>query len=161
MSADRAVDVSLYGESLQAWKDWVASLEDNEFLLRWAIRATKAAVLVSLPFWLIAQLISIPLTFISMIAFGHLFLPFHWLFVRPLTSFVVATSQLWTLAPATRPVLLLIGPLIVALAMVVISLVPDMNVDIRDARRSLCELWPLSQRRLQWIAERGTGRPAN
>jgi hypothetical protein len=56
--------------------------------------------------------------------------------------------------------LLLIGPPIVALAVIMISLIPDMNVDIRDSRRLLCELWPLSHRRLQWIADRGTGQPA-
>ena len=153
------VDVSLYGDNLQAWNEWVTSLKDSEWLLRWALRVTKAAVVVTLPLWLLAQLISIPLTFISMIAFGHLFLPLHWLLVRPLTFFVVSTSALWAAAPLARPVLLLLGPMTVAFAMIVISLVPDMNADIRDARRFLCELWPLTDRRLQWIAERGTGRP--
>jgi hypothetical protein len=157
--ATKTVDVSLYGESLRAWEEWVASLQGSEWLLAWAMRLNRAAIIISLPLWLTAQLISIPLTFISMLAFGHLFLPFHWLVVRPLTSLVLWTSELWTVAPAARPVFLLIGPPIVALAMIMISLIPDMNVDIRDSRRFLCELWPLSQRRLQWIADRGTGQP--
>jgi len=159
-AASPTVDVGLYGESLQAWEEWVASLRDGEWLLGWALRLNRAAVIISLPLWLIAQLISVSLTFISILAFGHLFLPFHWLVVRPLTSLVLWTSKLWTLAPAARPVLLLIGPPIVALAMIMISLIPDMNADIRDSRRFLCELWPLSHRRLQWIAERGSGRTA-
>jgi len=123
------------------------------------MRLNRAAIIISLPLWSIAALISIPLTFISILAFGHLFLPFHWLVVRPLTSLVLWTSQLWTVAPTARPVLLLIGPPVVALAVIMISLIPDMNVDIRDSRRLLCELWPLSHRRLQWIADRGTGHP--
>lgn len=157
-STSQAVDVSLYAESLASWNEWVASLQRDEWLLGWAMRLNRAALVASLPFWLIAQLISIPLTFISMLAFGHLFLPFHWMLVRPLTSLVLWTSDLWTEVPAARPVLLLVGPLLVALGMVIISLIPDMNVDIRDSRRFLCELWPLSRRRLQWIAERGNGR---
>jgi hypothetical protein len=156
----QTVDVSLSGESLQAWEECVASLRGTEWLLGWALRLNRAAVIISLPLWLIAQLISIPLTFISIVAFGHLFLPFHWLVVRPLTSLVLWTSDLWMVAPAARPLLLLIGPPIVALGMIMISLTPDMNVDIRDSRRFLCELWPLSHRRLQWIAQRGTGRAA-
>jgi hypothetical protein len=160
-AAGQTVDVGLYGESLQAWKEWVASLQGSERLLAWAMRLNRAAVTISLPFWLVAHLISIPLTFISMLAFGHLFLPFHWLVVRPLTSLVLWTSEVWTAAPAARPVLLLMGPLIVVLAMIMISLIPDMNVDIRDSRRFLCELWPLSQRRLRWIAERGSGQAAS
>ena len=157
-AAGQEVDVGLYGESLQAWKERVASLRGSEWLLGWALRLNRAAVIISLPLWLVAHLISIPLTFISFLAFGHLFLPFHWLVVRPLASLVLWTSKVWTIAPAARPVLLLIGPPIVALAMIMISLIPDMNVDIRDSRRFLCELWPLSHRRLQWIAERGSGR---
>jgi hypothetical protein len=157
-AAGQEVDVGLYGESLQAWKERVASLRGSEWLLGWALRFNRAAVIISLPLWLVAHLISIPLTFISFLAFGHLFLPFHWLVVRPLASLVLWTSKVWTIAPAARPVLLLIGPPIVALAMIMISLIPDMNVDIRDSRRFLCELWPLSHRRLQWIAERGSGR---
>jgi hypothetical protein len=157
--ASQTLDVSLYGESLRAWEEWVASLQGGEWLLAWAMRLNRAAIIISLPLWLTAQLISIPLTFISMLAFGHLFLPFHWLAVRPLTCLVLWTSELCRVAPAARPVLLLIGPPIVALAMIMISLIPDMNVDIRNSRRFLCELWPLSQRRLQWIADLGTGQP--
>jgi len=159
--AGQAVDVSLHGDSLEAWEAWVASLQGSEWLLVWAMRLNRAVVIISLPFWLIAQLISIPLTFISILAFGHLFLPFHWLVVRPLTYLVVWTSEIWTAAPAARPVLLLVGPLLVAVAMIMISLIPDMNADIRDSRRFLCELWPLSQRRLWWIAERGSGQAAS
>jgi hypothetical protein len=159
MSAGRRFDVSLYGDNLQAWQVWVASLQDSEWLLRWAMRINKAAILGSLPLWMVATLISIPLTFISMLAFGHLFLPFHWLIVRPLTFLVVWTSQLWTAAPVARPLLLLVGPLIVAVALVMIRLIPDMNVDFRESRHRMCDLWPLSSRRLQWIAERGTGGP--
>ena len=158
MTASGRLDVSLYGESLQAWREWVAALRQKEWLLRWAMWANKAAVVISLPFWMIAAVISIPLTFVSFLAFGHLFLPFHWLLVRPLTALVLWTSHLWALVPAVRPVFLVLGPFIVALAMIVISLIPDMNSDFRDARRFLCELWPLSQRRLQWVAEHGTGR---
>jgi len=157
----QSVDVTLHGDSLEAWEAWVASLRGSEWLLAWAMRLNRVAVIISLPFWLIAQLISIPLTLISMAAFGHLFLPLHWLVVRPLTYLVVRSSEMWTATPAARPVLLLMGPLLVAVAMVLISLIPDMNTDIRDSRRFLCELWPLSQRRLRWIAERANAHAAS
>ena len=47
------------------------------------------------------------------------------------------------------------GPLITTLSMVVVSLIPDMNPDHKSARQILYELWPLSQTRLDWIAEHG------
>jgi hypothetical protein len=152
------VDVTLYGESLRAWGQWVAGLEREERLLRWATRANRAAVMISLPLWMIAAVLSIPLTLPAILTGGLLFWPLHWLVIRPLTFLVVWTSDLWTAIPVLRPALLFIGPPLAALGLIALHLIPDGNVDIKHARQVLCELWPLSYRRLRWIAEYGTGR---
>ena len=154
------VDFSLYGDNLQAWRDWLASQEEHEWLLTWAIRANKAGIALSLPLWMLATLLSVPLSLLSMLTGGLLFWPFHWLLVRPLSFLVVGTSAVWPAVPPLRPLLLLTGPLLTSVSMVIISLIPDGNPDHQQARRILCELWPLSSRRLQWIAARGTGRPS-
>ena len=152
------VDVTLYGQSLGTWREWIATLERQEWLLGWAIRANRAAVMISLPLWMIAAVLSVPLTVLAILTGGLLFWPFHWLMIRPLTFLVVWTSDLWTAIPVLRPALLLIGPPLAALGLIALHLIPDGNVDIKHARQVLCELWPLSRRRLSWIAEYGTGR---
>lgn len=155
---NQGVDVTLYGESLQAWREWLAAQEKDEWLLTWAVRANKAALIISLPLWGLAALISVPLTLLAMLTVGLVFWPFHWLVIRPLTLLVLWTSDLWMAVPVVRPGLLLIGPPLAALSLVALHLIPDGNVDIKHARQVLAELWPLSRWRLHWIAEHGTGR---
>lgn len=158
MEQSQRVDVTLYGDSLQSWREWVKTLEGQEWLLRWAIRANKAVVMFSLPLWMIASILSVLLTPLVILASGLLFWPFHLLMIRPLTFLVIWSSELWMVIPFVRPVLLLIGPILAAFTLIAVHLVPDMNVDYKEARQVLCELWPLSRRRLNWIAEHGTGR---
>ena len=157
MTAD-TVDFTLYGDSLQAWKEWLASQEEQEWLLSWGIRANRAAVMVSVPLWILARLIGVPLALLSLITMGLVFWPFHWLLIRPLTFLVTATSEVWAALPAVRPLLIILGPMLAVIGMVVISLIPDGNPDHQSARLVLCELWPLTSRRLQWIAQRGNGK---
>ena len=149
------VDYSLYRENLQAWRDWLALQEKQVWLLTWAIRANRAAITVSMPLWPLATVISVPLGFVAILTGGLVFWPFHWFLIRPLTFLVLSTSRLWWTIRPLRPALLLEGPLITTVSMVVVSLIPDMNPDHKDARQILYELWPLSQPRLDWIAEHG------
>jgi len=152
------VDVTLSGDSLQGWKEWLATQEKHEWLLTWAMSANKAAVTITLPLWMVARLISLPLSLLSLLTAGLLFWPFHWLLIRPGTFLVLLTSDMWAAMPVLRPLLLVLGPFLAVIGMVVVSLIPDGNPDHQGARLILCELWPLSRRRLEWIAEHGIGR---
>lgn len=154
------VDYSLRGDSLADWNGWLDAQRSTEWLLSIGIAANRVAATVSLPFWMLATLIRVPLSVLSMVTGGLLFWPFHTLLVRPLMFLALTTSQLWSAVPPARPLLIVFGPLLTMLSMTVISLIPDGNPDHLSARMMLIELWPLSSRRLEWIAERGTGAPA-
>lgn len=148
------VDFSLRGDSLAKWNDWLAMKKETEWLLTAGMTANKVAATVSLPLWMLATVIRVPLSLLSIITGGLMFWPFHTLLVRPLVFLVVTTSRLWAAVPAVRPILLLLCPLLTVVSMTVISLIPDGNPDHLSARMVLTELWPLSSRRLEWIAER-------
>ena len=135
---------------MAAWRENVATLEKTEPLLRLGILANKAAIAISHPFVVVALLAGKPLRLLGGSA--------HYLTRLVLVPFfgtVLFSSSLWVVAPITRPVLLVVGPLFVALTMVLVALLPD-EQDIRDDKSALCELWPLSRRRLQWLREHGT-----
>lgn len=150
------MDISLYGDSLKQWNEWVSSLQQQEWLLRWTIRVNKAIIYVSMPVWMVARFVGILIQFIDLITFRLFTVPLRillWLIL----GFILSSCNIWTRAPAARPVLLMFVPMAVALAMVLISLISD-EPDIRDTKYILCQLWPLSQRRLEWIAAHGTGK---
>ena len=157
LSYRRGMELVLYDESLFAWRESVEALEQSEGLLSWALRVIRATVKLSTPFWMIATLISVGLSPLLQPTRGLAFLPLHWLVLTPLLGIVLLTSDLWTRMPPARPLLLFVGCFSVASAMVMISLIPD-DPGVRRAKHILCELWPFSQRRLQWIAEHGTGK---
>jgi len=178
-------DISLYGDSLKEWKEWVSSLRQQEWLLRWAMRVNKAVVIVSIPAVCIARVIGIPLQFLDLIAIALrpgilqyvmkvrrsppkaeamallFFIPWFTAPLRillwPLLGLVLRSCNIWTRVPATRLILLVFVPIAVILSMILISLIPY-EPDIREKKYRLCELWPLSQRRLGWIATYGTGK---
>lgn len=150
------VDYTLRGESLEDWDTWLAGRRDTEWLLTAGMAVNKGAIVVSVPLWMLATIIRLPLSVLSLVTGGLLFWPLHWLIVRPLTFLVVASSRLWAAVPFSRPVLYIAGPLITVTGMTLISLIPDGNPDHLKARLILCELWPLSSRRLEWIAGRGS-----
>ena len=54
--------------------------------------------------------------------------------------------------------MLLIGPTLSASALVLVHLIPHEG-DVRATKCALCELWPLSLRRLRWVEERDIGKP--
>jgi hypothetical protein len=150
-------DISLYGESLAAWKEWVDSLQQTEWLLGWAQKANKAGVIISMPFWLAATVLLVPLTILDVLTLHLPLMPLRWLLDLEL-KFLLGTGSLWENAPGARPVLLLIGPTLSASALVLVHLIPHAGNERAD-KSALCELWPLSLRRLRWIQERGNGKP--
>ncbi len=150
------MDISLYGDSLKQWNEWISSLQQQEWLIRWAMRANKVAITVSMPVWMIARVIGIPLMFIDIITWRLFTAPLR-IVLWPIMALVLSSCNTWTRVPASRPILLLFVPIVVILSMILISLIPY-EPDIRDTKHILCELWPLSQRRLEWIAAHGTGK---
>ncbi len=182
------MDISLYRDSLRQWKERVSSLRQQEWLLPSAMRVNKAAIVVSMPACAIARIIGIPLQFLDLIvvvlrmrifqysvkvrksppkaeAIALLFL-IPWvtaplrILLWPLMCLVLDSCNVWVRVPATRPILLLFMPVVVILAMILISLIPY-EPDIREVKYRLCELWPLSQRRLNWIDTYGSGKIIN
>lgn len=146
----------LYDESLRAWRESVESSQRSEWLLGWAMRVTRATVTISTPFWMIATGISAVLAPLHQLTGGRAFLPLQWLVLSPLMAIVLLTSDLWTRVVSVRPLLLVLAPPGIAITMAMISLIPD-EPDTRRAKHILCELWPLSQRRIRWIADHGAG----
>ena len=149
-------DISLYGESLAAWKEWVGSLQQTEWLLRWARRANRAGVTISTPFWLAAAVLLVPMTILDALTLQLPLMPLRWLLDFEL-KLLLSTGSLWESAPGTRPLMLLIGPSLSASALVLVHLIPHEG-DVRADKCALCELWPLSLRRLRWIEQRGNGK---
>lgn len=147
------IDVSLRGDNLEAWREHIAVLKESEWLLSSGLHANNAAVLLTTPFLMSARVIGIPLQLLGVVTMGAI----HYLFqlvLAPFWAMVLWTSGLWSSAPFARPFLLIVGPVNSGLTMILVSLFPE-QPDVRDSRIMLCELWPLSQRRLAWIKERG------
>lgn len=154
------MDISLYGDSLKQWNEWVSVLQRQEWLLRWAMRVNKAVIAISMPLWMLARIIGIPIQLIlgpiDLVTFGLLLAPLR-ILLWPIFELVLSSCGIWTRVPAIRPILLLFVPIAVVASMILISLIPYES-DIRDTKYILCELWPLSQRRLEWINAHGTGK---
>jgi hypothetical protein len=156
--ASNEMDITLYGDSLKEWKEWVSSLKQQERLLPLAILLNKVFVYGSMPLWVIALLIGIPFMFLHILTLRLLSAPLRALLLL-LLALVRSSSEIWAKSPVARPFLILSMPIIVALAMILIYLIPHES-DVRQTKNVLCELWPLSERRLQWIATRGNGKVA-
>jgi hypothetical protein len=146
----------LYDESLQDWRDSVEASRRSEWLLGWSLRVTRATITFSKPLWMIATGISAVLAPLHQWTGGRAFLPLQWLVLSPLMATLLLTSDLWTKSASVRPFLLVMAPPGIGITMAMISLIPD-DPDARRAKHVLCELWPLSQRRIRWIAVHGTG----
>ncbi len=146
----------LYDESLQDWREAVEASQRSEWLLDWALRVTRVTVTLSKPLWMIATGISAVVAPLYQWTGGRAFRPLHWLVLSPLMATLLWTSDLWTKAAPARPFLLVMASPGIGITMAMISLIPD-EPDARRAKHVLCELWPLSQRRIRWIADHGTG----
>jgi len=152
------MDIALYGDSLREWREWVSSLKKQEWLLPLAILLNKVLVYGSMPLWALATLIGPPFMSLDLLTSRLLSAPLRAVLFLLFGS-VRHSSKLWTEAPAARPLLLLFTPIIVALAIILMYLIPHES-DARDTKHILCELWPLTERRLEWIATRGNGKVA-
>lgn len=58
-----------------------------------------------------------------------------------------------------RPFLILPMPIVIVLSMILIHLIPQ-EPDIKQTKDVMVELWPLAERRLEWIATHGNGKAA-
>ena len=157
MAYAEEADVSLYGDNLRAWKDAVAQAGSSEVLLPAARFAAKAAVLLSSPLWLIATIFSAVIGVFSVYTGGwlsKLLLPVHWLLAAPLMKLAVTLCRAWVSLPAGRPLVILLAVPVLALTMVFGALVPTSS-NVRSNKQMLCELWPLTERRLYWLARYG------
>ena len=151
-----SLDYSLCEDSLAQWREWTGSLQQRELSLRVAIRVNKTVVAVSMPLWMLARIVGIPLMFIDMLTLRFFTLPLRVALI-PLYGTVLRSSAAWDHAGVMKLALLIVGPSAVGLSMILISLIPQ-EPDIRDAKYIMCELWPLSHHRLQWIEEHGSGK---
>lgn len=152
------MDITLYGDSLKAWKEWAVSLEKKEPLLGLAIIVTKVSASGSMPLWLIAVIIGLPLTFLDILTL-HLFCAPLRVLIAPLIAWVRTSSDFWARSPVARPFLILPMPIVIVLSMILIHLIPQ-EPDIKQTKDVLVELWPLTERRLEWIATHGNGKAA-
>jgi hypothetical protein len=152
------MDITLYGDSLKGLKEWVSSLKREERLLGMATVVTKVSVYGSMPLWVIALLIGLPFMFLDLLTFRLLSAPLR-LLLAPLLGWVHSSSEIWAKTPLARPFLILPMPIVIALAMILVYLIPH-EPDIRQTKNVLVELWPLTERRLQWIATHGNGKVA-
>jgi len=154
MSAE--MDIYLYGDSLKKWREWVSSRKQKESLLSFALNVNKATIKVSMPLWIVARVFGALFMFLELITFGVLSAPLR-ILLWPIFALVIGSCSVWVKVPVTRPLLLLLIPISVIIAMILISLIPY-EPDIRQTNYILCELWPLSKRRLEWIETYGNGK---
>ncbi len=153
------VDISLNGESLKRWNEWVLALKKQEWLLSWAINVNRAIKYIAIPIWMAARIIGIPLTFIDMISLRLITIPFRAILVQT-QNFVIRTSIIWERMPMTRPALIIIYPIVFVIYSTLASLIPY-EPDVRNTKYLLAELWPLSSRRIGWIEKRGNDEPVS
>ena len=158
MRPDLTRDITLCGTSLEEWRQWVLLLRQQERLSNWAIGLNAGIVMLTLPLWMLARVIGVPLMLIDALTLRLAGVPFR-LMSTTMQREVLWASDLWTQAPLLRPLLLAVQPVLTAAAMVLMSLAPE-EPDIRETKLIMAQLWPLTASRLAWIAERGNGQDA-
>lgn len=151
-------DVSLYGEQLQAWRDWVEESRSRNFWLWVALFTTKVTVALALPLGLVAALLSIPFRMLATLTDGRsnlLFAPLHAGLLRPSLRALVVLSHWWRHSKL-RPLLIPLAPVVLIVTLVLSALIPD-DADARTNRQLLCQIWPLTEHRLLWLDLYGSG----
>ena len=141
--------VSLEGEDLDAWNVHVTDLRERESLLSAAIKTNDVFVAIATPLTYLFKALGIPLRLLTYSTSGMIHILFR-LLLTPFFGVVLATSSIWATTPAARPLLIIVGPPFVMLTLWLLPLFPERS-EIRDAKISLCKVWPLSRRRLEWI----------
>jgi hypothetical protein len=146
---NRRMAVSLEGEDLDTWNVHVTDLRERESLLSAAIKTNDIFVAIATPFAHLFKALGVPLRLLTYSTSGMIHILFR-LLLTPFFGVVLATSSIWATKPAARPLLIIIGPPFVMLTLWLLPLFPEQS-EIREAKISLCKVWPLSRRRLEWI----------
>ncbi len=120
-----------------------------ERLLKATIKTNDAAVAIATPLTYLFKALGVPLGLLTYSTSGIVHIFFRVL-LTPIFGVVLLTSSIWATNPQTRPLLLMIGPPFVIIFLWLLHLFPE-QAEIRDAKISLCKVWPLSRRRLEWI----------
>jgi len=93
--------------------------------------------------------LGVPLRLLTYSTSGMVHIFFR-ILLTPVFGVVLLTSSIWATTPQARPLLLIFGPPFVILSLWLLPLFPE-QAEIREAKISLCKVWPLSRRRLEWI----------
>ena len=150
---DRRLAVSLDGDDLERWNAHVVRLRETERLLGAAVKINEISVIIASPLTPVFRLVGLPLRPLALVTGGLVHLLFR-LLLTPFFGIVLSMSSLWATSPRSRPFLMLTGPVFVVVSLWLLALFPE-DPEIRDAKISLCKIWPLSRRRLQWIRTHG------
>ena len=146
---NRRLAVSLEGEDLETWNVHVSTLVESERFLKAAIKTNDAAVAIATPLTYLFKALGVPLRLLTYSTSGMVHIFFR-ILLTPVFGVVLLTSSIWATTPQVRPLLLIIGPPFVIISLWLLHLFPEQS-GIRDAKISLCKVWPLSRRRLEWI----------
>lgn len=141
--------VSLSGPDLTTWQVHVGGLREQDTFLNLAMKFTEACVAVATPVSHVFKLLGTPLRLLGYGAPGLLHVFFR-LWLAPFFGVVLLTSSVWTNAKGLRPLLIIIGPIFVMLTLWLLAFFTEES-EVREAKTSLCKVWPLSRRRLEWI----------
>ncbi len=144
--------VSPSGEDLSTWQVHVAGLREQDTFLNLAMKFTEACVAAASPVAQVFNLLGTPLRLLGYGAPGMLHVFFR-LLLAPFFGTVLFTSSIWANAKQLRPLLVIIGPIFVMLTLWLLAFFPEES-EVREAKGSLCKVWPLSRRRLEWIRGR-------
>ncbi|MBC8280364.1 MAG: hypothetical protein H8E48_06220 [Chloroflexi bacterium] len=144
--------VSSSGDDLSTWQVHVTGLRDQDTFLNLAMKLTEACVAVASPLVRVFHLLGTPLRLLGYGAPGMLHVFFR-LLLAPFFGTVLFTSSIWTNARALRPLLIILGPIFVMLTLWLLAFFPEES-EVKEAKSSLCKVWPLSRRRLEWIRGR-------
>ena len=144
--------VSLSCDDLSTWQVHVAGLRGQDTFLNLAMKFTETCVSVVSPLARIFLLIGAPLRLLGYGAPGMLHIFFR-LLLSPFFGTVLLTSSIWANAKFSRPILIVIGPIFVMLTLLLLAFFPEES-EVCEAKNSLCQVWPLSRKRLEWIRVR-------
>lgn len=141
--------VSLSGDDLTTWQVHVTGLREQDTFLNLTMKFTEACVAATSPIAHVFRLLGTPLRLLGYGAPGMLHVLFR-LLLTPFFGTVLFTASIWTNVKQLRPLLIILGPFFVMLTLWLLAFFPE-ETEVRDAKSSLCKVWPLSRRRLEWI----------
>ena len=144
--------VTFSSNDLSTWDVHVAGLREQIGFLNLAMKVTELTVTAASPLAIVFRQLGFPLRLLGYGAPAMLHVFFR-LLLSPFFGTVLLTSSIWTNAKQLRPLLIIIGPIFVMLTLWLLAFFPE-EPEVREAKSSLCKVWPLSRRRLEWIRGR-------